>query len=367
MRSSSALFQSDYGRQGNFELIVTNNPSGADGTRRGGLFTLQRNNDAGMVWVWRDFHITTVDDYGTGERLQDDPPPVEQAYRFPCWVEGTDHNFHGVCVLGSNVWYFAIQPVTSVALYPPRPGGVPPAIPAGTVLPSNCVGAPAFIQSLFGSPGNFELIVPTSGGGMHHFWHDNSGGLPNLSFFAPHGTIAFSGWLSAHQFGMNPVAGVRLLHSDFGNLEVVALERSRSGNQLVHYWQNGPGGPWISGEVLPESEQVGGLPGFIQSSFRTNPGNGNLEVVAPLSGGGLAWWTSFIDPTGSRVWQRQRDQVLDNDHTRVEVVHLIQSNYNDNFEVIAETGDTPYGYGSLFFYFHDTAMARWNGPFPIRP
>jgi hypothetical protein len=130
------------------------------------------------------------------------------------------------------------------------------------------------------------------------------------------------------------------------------------------YWQNGPGGPWIMDSILPDSEQVAGLPGFIQSSFRSVASNGNFEVVAPASDGGLMHWFSYLDSTG-RTWRRAPD--IARGGVRSQVVHLIQGNYNGNFEVIAETSDSPYGYGNLLFYWRDTASGQWYGPFPVTP
>jgi hypothetical protein len=363
-RASSGLFQSHYGRVGNFELSVTNNSSTFSGASSGGLLTFWRDNDAGLVWRLAAV-LTDYDSAGSGSG--EFPVQVGQAYRFPCWVEGTDTAFHGVCVLGTTVHYFAKQPLGQwIARLPrpPRPGDPAFAIPAGSVpLPNNCSGAPAFLQSSFGTVGNFEVIVPVSEGGMSHFWVNNDSGLPGPP--SSRSVVVSPAWQRGPHFGRgNLVEGVRLIHSDFGNLEVIALERTASGRELVFYWQNGPGGTWSAGTVLPESQQVGGQPGFIQSSFQSVPGQGNLEVVAPAADGGLMHWFSFLDSTG-RVWRRAPD--VNRRGTRVRTVHLIQSNFGGNFEVIAETGGTPYGYGTLQFYWRDSGSGTWSGPFRISP
>lgn len=362
-RASSALFQSSYGRVGNFELLVTNNSSRFSGATSGGLLTFWRDNDAGLVWRLGTT-LTTFDSAGSGSG--DFPVRLEQSYRFPCWVEATDRAFHGVCVLGTVVHYFANHPQSGFIILPPRPprpGDPVTAVPVGTVLlPNNCVGAPAFLQSPYGRNGNFEVIVPVSGGGMEHFWLNNDAGLPRRP--APR-TVFIPGWQRAGRLGRgNQVEGVRLIHSDFGNLEVIALERTATGRQLVHYFQSGPGGAWSAGSVLPDSEQVGGLPGFIQSTFQSVPGQGNFEVIAPAADGGLMHWFSFLEATG-RVWRRAPD--VNRRGVRVRTVHLIQGNFGGNFEVVAETGGSPYGYGTLQFYWRNSATGVWGGPFPITP
>lgn len=362
-RASSALFQSSYGRVGNFELIVTNNSSSLSGATSGGLLTFRRDNDAGFVWRVGQT-LTDLDSAGSGSG--DFPVRLEQAYRFPCWVEATDRAFHGVCVLGTTVHYFAKQPLGSFIARlprPPRPGDPVMAVPVGAVpLPNNCVGAPAFLQSPFGRVGNFEVIVPVSGGGMEHFWLNNDAGLPRVP--TPR-TVVIPAWQRAGRLGSgNQVEGVRLIHSDFGNLEVIALERTATGRNLVFYSQRGVGGAWSAGSVLPDSEQVGGLPGFIQSTFQTVPGQGNFEVIAPAADGGLMHWFSHLEGAG-RVWRRAPD--VNRRGVRVRVVHMIQGNFGGNFEVIAETGGSPYGYGTLQFYWRNSSSGVWSGPFRVSP
>jgi hypothetical protein len=94
--------------------------------------------------------------------------------------------------------------------------------------PIAVAGDPGFIQGRFGIKGNFEMVVPLTGGGLAHFWRDNdSAGLP---------------WRGGVQFGASTTyVSVSLIQSNFsssgngpGNLEVIA----RFGNQLDFYWRD---------------------------------------------------------------------------------------------------------------------------------
>lgn len=135
-------------------------------------------------------------------------------------------------------------------------------------------GKPAFIQSDYGRTQNFEVVTPREGGGLAHYWRDN-----DLFTTSPP-------WYHSTDFGSGDVQNVAMIHSSFGNLELVAQE----GADLVFYWRNGSdwNGPYrlFSG--------IDGPPAFIQSNYG---GTGNFEVVVPRLGGGLAhYWRDNDDP-----------------------------------------------------------------------
>jgi hypothetical protein len=46
-------------------------------------------------------------------------------------------------------------------------------IPVLQALPA-VAGNPVLIQGRFGSPGNFEIVVPAAAGGLAHYWRDNT-------------------------------------------------------------------------------------------------------------------------------------------------------------------------------------------------
>ena len=89
-----------------------------------------------------------------------------------------------------------------------------------------------FIQSRFGSRGNFEVVLPAKGGGLVHFSRDNDAG----------------GWSGPAAFGnaAAAVSGASLIQSNTGTLEVVAVV----GGQLFHFWRDsGPAFRWSDPEI----------------------------------------------------------------------------------------------------------------------
>src|SRR5688572_24905237 len=71
------------------------------------------------------------------------------------------------------------------------------------------------VQSTHGTTGNFELVVPRSGGGVAHAWRDNdAGGLP---WHGPSLAFGSAGDISSVALIQSSLGGV-------GNLELIARE-----------------------------------------------------------------------------------------------------------------------------------------------
>lgn len=328
-------------------LVVKPWPPDSLGPRyRGDVHSLER--DSGRNWHIRDGYTADgeYDDQGDAS-VQ---PRSEIAYRDPCWFHATNGNYYGVAVRSGQVKFFT-NPRTRV--YPVQDGG----------SSIRCGGAPGFIQSRFftregAREWNFELIVPLESGGMLHMWVDNADGAPRQR--APR-------WNRAQTFGTNRVHGVRLLHSDWGNLELIAWEETPSGPRLVHYFQRNSGGSWIRAVELPNSDSVGGMPGFIQSSFGTeNGGHGNFEVIAPARNGGLlGWWRQNGPPW---TWTPYSDSLGDANQ-RLRALHLIQDFsvrvgdapvVHKPFTAVGETfAPNGIGFGRLIEY-TKAAQPPWN-------
>ena len=158
--------------------------------------------------------------------------------------------------------------------------------------------------------GNLEVVVPRFGGGIHHLWREES--VPAQPWHGP--ALAFG--------SMGEMAAVCLVQSTFGggNLEVVCTE----GDKLVHVWRETVGlKRWKNHTFLPGNVLAGSSPSLVQAA------NGNLEVVAPLPGGGMGHW--YRDPTG---WQGPTPF----GSGPVAATALVVGG-SGNLEVVARTGD----------------------------
>jgi galactose oxidase-like protein len=227
--NSGFMVQSSFGRKGNFEAV---------GPRAGGALGFAwRNNDGGTGW-------SAVSNIPGATGIESVPSLIQGNY-------GTG-NLELVARAGDRLAFFW------------RDGGWH----GPDLFASGVSGNPAMIQGIFGGRGNFELVVPAAGGGLHHWWRNNDFGGWN-------GPTAFGG-------GAGAVAAVTLIQSTFGdpgNLEVVA----RIGNRLALFWRTSEP-PWTWSGPFFFHDGVRGVPGFIQAHFGNH---GNFEVVTPAEGGGL--------------------------------------------------------------------------------
>lgn len=223
--------------------------------------------------------------------------------------------------------------ITSATTPTAPPGG------AGSVFAVH--SAPAVIQGRFGTPGNYELVIPRATKGVSHYYRENVG-------------TAGSWHLGAHILeDQGRVDAVALVLSNLGsphNLELVALV----GEQLVHLWRDfGPSFAW-SGPSDPICSGVCGIPAFIQS---THGKRGNFELVAALTGGGLVHL--YRDNDDSKLpWRKTVEFAAG---MKFRTVGLIQSNFGTagNLELVAQQGD-----GKLFHFYRDASMT-WSDPIPL--
>lgn len=196
-------------------------------------------------------------------------------------------------------------------------------------------GVPAFIQSTFGTRGNFELVVADTAGGFAHYFRDNDNDQAWKK-------TAFIGG-----FGDPLIEALALLQSNYGNpgnLEVLA----RSGDFLFTFYRDSE---WHGPFELPLVEAVKGRPSFIQSNFGSM---GNFEMVTPLANGGLAHY--FRDNDAAEQPWIQGAVFAQSSGIDFTSVSLIQSNFG-NLEVIA----SDYG-PHLYHFWRDS---QWHGPYTI--
>jgi hypothetical protein len=200
------------------------------------------------------------------------------------------------------------------------------------------------IQSL---AGDFEVVLPRTGGGLDHYYRDqNSDGLPwrgPVILFGSH----------------DDVTGATLVESGIGgstNLHTVY----REGSRLAHDWGlriQAPLWPlWHGPTYLPGTLTVTGTPAFV-----AGPGS-NVHVVAPVSSGGLAYWSGLGRSTIDRTDPARPPLIIDWSNPvqfgqgNVGAVALLYGVF-ENVEAVVRVGD------QLFHYWQDHATGQWNGPF----
>jgi hypothetical protein len=188
-------------------------------------------------------------------------------------------------------------------------------------------------QSRFGTPGNFELVVPASDG-LAHYYRDNSQpGLP---------------WRGPNYFFEGRWSNVSLIHSSFGPLEGVGGQ----GFGVAHFHRTGA--TWYGPDVFAGG--VNGDPAFIQGTL--GRGRNNFEVVAPGLTGGLVHFSRDNNTIFTSSWSAGTP--FGRSWGLVQGVALLQSNFGDpgHLEVVATRGSR------LHFYWRD-GNGRWNGPYEI--
>ncbi|MGY4761198.1 M12 family metallopeptidase [Paenibacillus caseinilyticus] len=191
-----------------------------------------------------------------------------------------------------------------------------------TFLFEGVTGNPVVIQSRFGKQGNFELITPLASGGLAHYWRNND--EPNFPWSKNPTIIATE---------IGRVDALAFIQSNFGNpgnFEVFF----RVGDKLATMWCDAQTHVWSDPTFLFEG--VTGNPVVIQSRFGKQ---GNFELITPLASGGLAhYWRNNDDP--SFPWS-ENPTILAKNLGSIDAVTFIQSNYGDpgNFEVFIRVGE----------------------------
>jgi hypothetical protein len=201
------LIQSRFGTQGNFELVV---PAAG-----GGLIHYWRNNDdPALPWSGPTY-------FGGSLGQVDAVTMIESNF-------GSPGNLELICRAGDQLQFFW------------RDSGPAFNWNGPFFLESGVAGNPVLIQSRFGTQGNFELVVPSAGGGLIHYWRNNDD--PALPWSGP---TYFGG-------SLGNVAAVTMIESNFGspgNLELIC----QVGNQLQFFWRDsGPAFNW-NGPFLLQS------------------------------------------------------------------------------------------------------------------
>jgi len=220
-----SLVQSNFGKQGNFEVVAPYST--------GGIAHYWRDNDHNSTW----YGPTAI--FGPSGTV-DAVSMIESSY----------NNLEVVARTGVQLFHYYRDSSTGIWSGP-------------TGIAYGVSGIPSLIQS---SSSNFELVTPLALGGMAHYYRDSSGW---------HQTAVFATG--------SKVDAVSLIQSSYGgNLEVVA----RIGNQLAHFYRdylgvwNGPTAMFGSG--------VSGAPSLIQGPLGS-PGNFEVVTPLAAGGMAHYW------------------------------------------------------------------------------
>jgi hypothetical protein len=190
-----------------------------------------------------------------------------------------------------------------------QPGG--PWNDGGVFGPIDAAGIPGFIQSNYGAPGNFEIVVRTADSHLNHWWRDGSG------------------WHDGGRFGANiALSGPSLIQSHYGaagNFELVAVLNN---GQMQHWWRdNDHGMLWHSSVAFGSG--ISSPPCMIEGEFgaANERSVGNFELCVAVNGQVQHWWRA----NGSDMLWRTSASF---GHDVRAVVSLVEGSYGFNLEVI---------------------------------
>jgi len=203
---------------------------------------------------------------------------------------------------------------------------------------------------------NWELVSPAAhGGGVLHFWRDNSTGFP-----------LNDDWRLAPRFleSLGSVDAVTMIESQLAEgafaLEVVV----RVGARLWFAWRNAAlqwAGPFpleVDGRQVLDAA---GVPSLIQSRYGAK--RRNFELVTPRQGGGLLHLWRNNDPVNPADWRWGFAAPVLDPAGRYGSVSLLQGAFGPdpgNLELVARRDD-----GSVMHFWRDAGTMHWQGPFRV--
>ena len=202
---SPAMIKSNFGRRGNFDVVVPRD--------KGGFYHYWRDNDDPALTWNGPFK------FATDKGRFDEVTLIQSNF-------GDPGNLEMVARYGDKLAFFWRDFDQDSKWNGPE------------IIARGVAGTPSMIQSTFGSKGNFELVVPLESGGLAYYWRDNDDGHLR--------------WMGPLMFGMRMglVESVALIQSNFGDpghLEMAALTEG----QLALFWRDsGPDFRWNGPQYL---------------------------------------------------------------------------------------------------------------------
>ena len=184
----------------------------------------------------------------------------------------------------------------------------------GIFGPVDAYGVPGFIQSNYGAPGNFEVVVKTVSGQLNHWWRDGGG------------------WHDGGRFGSSiMLSGASLIQGRYGmkgNLELVCVTNS---GQMQHFWRDDDHGfVWHAGVLFGSA--IYSTPVMIEGQYGASDEDrvGNYELCVAVGGAIQHWWR---DNGGGTGWHCS---AVFGSNVRT-VAGLVEGSYGFDLEVIVVT------------------------------
>lgn len=241
-----------------------------------------------------------------------------------------------------------------------RPDLVVRSADGGAVSAVEVGGHPAFIQSMFGGRGNFEIVAPdVSQERLRHFWRTNDSfdrTWNEAPSFPTPTTLRFEAVALAH---VRSPLGIR------GTLEVVA----RSGQELYHF-RRIPYPPWGRWEPVPRRlhrdvgppaqrdpsaglcfERAAGVPALMQVRTRSMSSADPIYLATPCVEGGIVLLRRIGDDPSFSPWEDE--QVVDG-RASAAAVSIVQVDTAGTIAVIALVD-------SEVRVYRQSSDGRWQG------
>jgi len=187
----------------------------------------------------------------------------------------------------------------------------------GVFGPHHVHGIPAFIQSDYGAPGNFEVVVRTKDDKLAHWWRSSNPVGP---------------WTEGAVFGHEvALSGHTLIQRRDRGLDVVCVKHDGS---MQRYWRDDAHGMvWHAGEKF--GRHVKTPPVMIEGEFGAADETlqGNYELCVAVHGLIEHWWR---DNQGTQNWQMSTKfgTNVAGAHV-VQVLGLLESSYGFDLELVA--------------------------------